>query len=332
MIASKNIAIIGAGLSGLTAANILKDSANITLFEKSRGVGGRISTRRFEPYFFDHGAQFFKARTSEFKTFIAPMIEQGIIAPWNARFVEFKDKKITTNRNWDCNHQHYVGVPNMNIIAKYLSNGLNINLETKVKSLTKDQEKWHLIDDKENNLGSYDWVIIAVPPLQAIELLGESLKFFPQIASIKMQSCFSVMLGFEKPLALDFDAAFVKEEDISWISVNSSKPGRNQSFCLVINSTNKWADQHIEDDKAQVMQHLCANASEIINHDLSLANHKAIQAWRYANIDKQEGEANLIDIDNKIALCGDWFIKGQVEAAFTSGFKLAHQIKNINNF
>ena len=65
------IAIIGAGLSGLTAADSLKDYAEITIFEKARSVGGRMSNRRAEPYFFDHGAQYFSAKTDEFKAFIA---------------------------------------------------------------------------------------------------------------------------------------------------------------------------------------------------------------------------------------------------------------------
>jgi predicted NAD/FAD-dependent oxidoreductase len=38
----KRIAVIGAGLSGLVFARSLGDSAAITLFEKSRGYGGRI--------------------------------------------------------------------------------------------------------------------------------------------------------------------------------------------------------------------------------------------------------------------------------------------------
>ncbi|MDE4959738.1 NAD(P)-binding protein, partial [Francisella tularensis subsp. holarctica] len=37
------IAIIGAGIAGLTAAKILKDSAQVIVFEKSRGVSGRMS-------------------------------------------------------------------------------------------------------------------------------------------------------------------------------------------------------------------------------------------------------------------------------------------------
>ena len=73
------IAIIGAGLSGLTAAHFLRDDADITIFEKSRSVGGRMSTRRAEPYFFDHGAQYFTAKTKPFQAFIQPLLDQDII-------------------------------------------------------------------------------------------------------------------------------------------------------------------------------------------------------------------------------------------------------------
>ena len=67
----KKIAIIGAGLSGLSIAHLLKENADITLFEKARGVSGRMSTRRAEPYFFDHGAQYFTARTKAFQDFMS---------------------------------------------------------------------------------------------------------------------------------------------------------------------------------------------------------------------------------------------------------------------
>ena len=51
----KNVAVIGAGITGITLANLLQKKVNLTIFEKSRGVGGRMSTRRAEPYQFNHG-------------------------------------------------------------------------------------------------------------------------------------------------------------------------------------------------------------------------------------------------------------------------------------
>ncbi len=322
----KEIAIIGAGLSGLTAGNILKDNFNVTVFDKSRGVSGRMSTRRAEPYFFDHGAQYFRVKTDEFKDFIAPMIEKGIIERWDARFVEFENRKIVQRRKWNEYNPHYVGVPGMNSIAKYLSQGMSVHLGVHVQSIKRNYNKWHLENDKGNILGAYDWVISTVPSKQASDLLPSSHHFSPKVRDIKMKGCFSLMLGFEKDLTLDFDAALVQGEDISWISVNSSKPGRSGAFCLLVHSTNNWADKHIDNKRDMVMNYLCTQTSEVIGQDMSKANHIAIHCWRFANIEKQKNETHFIDTDQNIAVCGDWFIQGRVEAAFTSGFELAKNL------
>ena len=93
------IAVIGAGLSGLTVANQLKQHADVTVFEKSRGTSGRLSTRRAEPFIFDHGAQFFTAKTDAFKSHIKPLIEAGIVAPWNARVVQIVAMKFPNNKS-----------------------------------------------------------------------------------------------------------------------------------------------------------------------------------------------------------------------------------------
>ncbi|MFM7274112.1 MAG: FAD-dependent oxidoreductase, partial [Gammaproteobacteria bacterium] len=58
----QRIAVIGAGIAGLALARALADAAEVTVFEKSRGAGGRMSTRRQEPWHFDHGTQFFTVR------------------------------------------------------------------------------------------------------------------------------------------------------------------------------------------------------------------------------------------------------------------------------
>ena len=146
-----------------------------------------------------------------------------------------------------------------------------------------------------------------------------------------MQGCFSLMLGFANKLQLDFDAALVRGADISWISVNNSKPDRNDKSCLLIHSTNKWADAHIDDDRTEVLNYLRQETSEIIGHDLSIAEHQAVHGWRYANIQTQQNDiTHFFDQDNNIGVCGDWFIKGRVEAAFTSAHDLAnHYLQNI---
>ena len=77
----KTIAVIGAGLSGTTIASKLNEKFNVKVFEKSRGVGGRMSTRRETPFMFDHGAQFFTVKTTVFKNFLSELFSKQIIQP-----------------------------------------------------------------------------------------------------------------------------------------------------------------------------------------------------------------------------------------------------------
>ena len=255
------------------------------------------------------------------------MIKEGVVAHWDARFVEIENRKIIQNWQWGEDYPHYVGVPGMNAMAKYLSQSLKVELGTRVQSINKNKDgRWSLKNYQGNELGDYDWIILTVPAAQASDLLPTSFLFYPKLKAVTMKGCFSLMLGFEQALPLEFDAALVHDEDISWISINSSKPGRDEEFCLLVHSTNNWADEHIDDDRDHVMEHLCQNTSEVIGHDVSDADHKAIHGWRYANIEKQESETHFIDADESIGVCGDWFIQGRVEAAFTSGFDFTNKV------
>ncbi|MFK7866823.1 MAG: NAD(P)/FAD-dependent oxidoreductase [Alphaproteobacteria bacterium] len=332
------IAIIGAGISGLSLAHKLAPHASITLFDKARGAGGRMATRRAPPYAFDHGAQFFKARTDAFKKFIAPMIDAKIVTPWHGRFAEIDQRIIAAKRHWDHSNPHYVGVPAMNAVAKWLSAQLQtdkvqLHLETRIAAIHQQQNlaahkaaSWSLYDDHNQHQGDFDWVISAVPPAQALDFLPASLPFLDQIKGVQMKGCYSLMLGFETPPPLEFDAALVIGEAISWISQNHSKPSRESAASLLIHATNDWADAHLEDDPDQVKRFLMEQASAIIGVDLGTANHQAIHKWRYANISKQTGDGYFMDEAQHIGVCGDWCIQGRIESAFTSALGLSTRI------
>jgi len=320
------IAIIGAGMAGLTAAQLLKDHAAVTIFEKSSSVSGRMATRRADPYSFDHGAQFFSAKTTEFKNFIAPMIATGVLKPWNARFVEIENADIVQSRNWADSYPHFVGDPGMNAVGKFLSKDLNVQVKSRVHSIEKSGNQWSLVGENYRNLGNFDWILLAIPAVQAAEILPSSLPLQEEVSSIKMEGCFSVMLGFTEPLPIEFDAALVRGNDISWISVNNSKPGREGPFSMLVHSTNSWADANSHMDRGQALDHLCSQVRRAIGQDVGNAKHKAIHQWLYANTKKQGNATHFIDQSKNIGVCGDWVIQGRIEAAFTSGFKLAQNV------
>ena len=324
------IAIIGAGMTAMSIAQNLEKNINITIFEKSKGVGGRMSLRREGPYEFDHGAQFFTAKSKEFINFISPLKEKKVIKQWNARFAEFKNNKLVRKIDWDQEYPHYVGSPGMNSISKYLSKDLNIKLNTRIYKITKSKNNgWQLYDHNSKNLGYFDWVISTAPAIQSSEILPKEFKYHKDLLDKKMKGCFSLMLGFKEALPLTWDAALIREADISWISVNSSKPDRNKSFSLLVHSTNNWAENHLSDNKNEVISYLISETSRVIGHDVREADHTDIHAWRYANIEKQSEIKPFIDYENKLISCGDWLIQGRIESAFRSGLIVAKEITKI---
>ena len=320
------IAIIGAGLSGLSAAHFLKDHVEITLFEKACSVSGRISTRYAGPYFFDYGAQYFTVRTRIFHDFIQPLISQGIIERWSPRYVKFDSDKIIERKNWRDDEPRYVGVPGMNNIAKYMAEGLNINVNTRIVSL-QSGDAWQLIDESGQLYRDFDWVISTAPSPQTAKILTKKFKFYDDIKNVEMRACISLMLGFSENLSLEFEAAHVINSDLSWIAVNSHKPRRTDQFTLIVHSSAKYSEKHLEDDRKTIMQHLINEAGHVIGHDVNIADYKTIHCWRYANNAKRENCHILLDPELKLAACGDWCLGGRVEGAFVSAYNLVNFMK-----
>ena len=85
---SQKTAIIGSGLSGSVLAYYLQKSTSVSLFEKSQGVSGRMSTRSFADFEFDHGAQFFTARSNKFNEFLLPYLEDRTVVEWKPKILE----------------------------------------------------------------------------------------------------------------------------------------------------------------------------------------------------------------------------------------------------
>ncbi len=320
------VAIIGAGLSGLVVAQRLQSSADITIFEKSRGVGGRMATRYAGDFEFDHGAQFFTARTDAFKSFLEPLIDDGVVANWKAAFAEFDRGNMKALRSWGGDYPHYVGTPRMNSIGRYLSADSNIDLETEISSIARKNDGWTLLDGAGAGHGPFDWLVVTSPAAQTAALAAERPDLVTYCRERRMVGCYALMLGFEEPIDLQWNAALVRNADISWISVNSSKPGRSHPFTMVVHSTNAWAEAHMDDDVDLVLEHMLDEASLVAGVDFRAASHRHVHRWRYANIAKQSGPAYFVDNDNRIAACGDWCVRGRIEAAFTSANDLAKSL------
>ena len=323
-----SVGVIGAGLSGLVIARELSAEHEVTVLEKSRGVGGRIATRYADAFEFDHGAQFFTARSPTFRAFLQPLVDAGVVANWPARFAELRRSEPLVLRQWDEDYPHYVGTPRMNSVGKWLASGLNVRVGSKVERLDRRDGLWRPLGTQGEALGHFDWLVLTVPAAQTAALAPAESAVHQRAAAARMQACYALMLGFDAPVSLPWDAALVRDADISWVSVNSSKPGRPAAPCLVAHSTNAWAEAHLDDDMAAVQAHLMAECSAVTGLDGGAPIFSQLQRWRYANIGKQTGESYSLDGKLSLAACGDWHIRGRVEAAFLSAQALLEALRN----
>lgn len=325
----QKIAIIGTGMSGLTVANFLKSHYDMTLFEKARGVGGRLATRYHENFCWDFGAQFFMIKDPQFKSFLNPLIKSGELKAWQAKFAEF-DGKINYTKQWNITYPHWVASPKMNVLAKALAQNLKVHLNKKIISIKQQKNLWLLKTEDEETFEDFDWVVLAIPAAQAYELLPNYFLHKQAVNHIKMLGCYALMLGFSEAQTLDWQVALIKNSKLSWISNNSSKPNRKSNFSMVALSANQWAEAHIHFDLEAVKKILIEEAQKISAFNPNYLTYSTIHRWRYANLKKQKGSAAAyIDHANKLAVCGDWCIKGRVEAAFQSGKYLSQQLLRL---
>ena len=316
------LAVIGAGIAGLVVARGLKDRSDVTVFEKSRGAGGRMATRYAGAFEFDHGAQFFTARSVAFREYLSPLIDAGVVADWPAQFAEFRGDKLASIRPWNESYAHYVGAPRMNAVGKWLAGDLHIVFDTAVAKMSQRNGKWELFNPAGDLLGHYDWVVLTAPAPQSAELAGSSPSLEPTAASKRMQGCFALMLGMDTRPELAWQAALVRDADIGWVSLNSSKPGRPALTSFVVHSTNSWADEHMDDPPGAIRDYMLEQFSSVTGIDTSSLSHIDLHRWRFANSPRQDGPPCLVDADRSIAACGDWFVRGRVEGAFSSAVAL----------
>ena len=320
------VAVIGAGLSGLTLARRLAAHADVTVFEKSRGYGGRLATRRTDEFAFDHGAQFFTARSAAFRDFLAPLVAAGVVATWHARFAELGGDGPPVARQWVREVPHYVGRPGMSAIGRHLGAGLDVRLRTRVGAIDRRDDAWVVLDDGGETLGHCDWVLATAPAEQTAALMPRDFDGHARLAQTRMLGCFALMLGFDGPVELSFDAALVRDSTLSWISVNHSKPGRSDSSTLVALASNAWSEDHLDTRLDAVLGDMREELDRVLGRSLPAARMADVHRWRYANIPTQPGERSLLDARNRLGACGDWCVYGRVEGAFLSATDLAERL------
>ncbi|WP_425613371.1 NAD(P)/FAD-dependent oxidoreductase [Anatilimnocola sp. NA78] len=322
----RTVGIIGAGVAGLTCGRALQQAGiQVTLLEKSRGVGGRVATRRLESgVTFDHGAQYFTARDPAFQEQVDRWLAAGTVRSWMGKIVSL-DRGETTDLHEE--RTRYVGVPGMNAIAKALAADLKVLTNTTAVSLQRLDHWWQVIDSANQFHGPFDCLISTAPAEQSTKLIADhSQALRDQIANVPMAPCWAVMMQIPEPVPTSFDAAFVQHSPLSWIARNSSKPERATADCWVLHASAAWSIAHLEESADEIAQVLANEFWLAVGQPRRSLSHLLGHRWRYALPAEPLEHRFLLDHSTHLAVCGDWCGGPRVEGAFLSGLALAEEI------
>ncbi len=278
------------------------------MFDKGRGLGGRLASRRFEEWRFDHGAVVLQPKTPALTAYLHSVVGAGQAAYWPA------------GAGW-------VGVPGMNAVVKPLADGMDITLSAEVDMLVHRPEGWTIAGKGVPESDPFDQVVLAIPQPQVLRLLAQWPEMTARLAGASMRPCWAVMAAFATDLPTDTNFATFSEGPLSLVARDTAKPGRSSTGdSWVIHAGADWSRAHLELDRDSVVAPLLAAFFSALACDPVAPVVSFAHRWRFGVTDTPLGRPFVLDPSLRFGLCGDWCLGDTADAAFESGRALAAAI------
>jgi renalase len=337
-----NIAIIGAGCSGLAAAHTLRDAGHsVVVFEQDRAPGGRATTRKRDGFIYDHGAQYIKRGSPASVAFIS----ERFLAPdlididkpvWifdGAGRIQEGDPEQNAEPKW-CYRS------GLSALAERMTAGLDIRYGTTIARLQQGSPGWQLFDAAGNMVGDCQRLLITIPALQALALadasrmegaLQEAIR--AQLSPARYNPLLSVALGYRPRPATRPYYALVnsdKAHAISWLAWEHEKaPERapGDAGLLIAQMAPGYSEQRWHVPDADTYRDVAQRVASLIDEDLPAPCFTDITRWRYALPSTKAAAAlNAATLPAGLAFCGDGFVGGRVHLAIEHGIITGQQL------
>jgi predicted NAD/FAD-dependent oxidoreductase len=325
--APARVAVVGAGMAGLVCARALvRGGCRVTLIDKGRGPGGRLSTRRIDGLAFDHGAQDFAARDAGFAQALQEWRAAGVVSRFAGRVVAIDEGGRVGPAEA---RERWVPVPSTSALARHLAAGLSVETGRRIVAVHRRVAGWHLVDESGavgDGSGPFDLVLLAVPAAQAVPLLPAVPELAARAAAARFEPCWAVGVAPQRPLPLPYDAAVVRGSPLAWICRGTAKPGRAGAETWMLHASPAWSEEHLEDAPEAVVAGLSRAFVEVTGHPLEAPLAAFAHRWRFARVARPVGEPCLFDAALGLGAAGDWCLGPRLEAAFLSGSALAERV------
>lgn len=312
------IAVIGAGMAGLAAARTLRHlGLGATVYEKSRGPGGRCATRRVGDFFWDSGATTIVPRQSELGRVMREEISTEGLEP------VVKPVMLHTNLRPQPGDPTRVSGrfayrDGIHTLPKRLAEGLEIRLQTEVEQLQRDGHG--VIVNGER----YDGIILTPPIPQTDRLLwtlGESRPF----AAVRYRSCISIMLGYIDDLPETPYAALLSPDQahpLSWLSVESAKCGGRRPT-LVLQMSREFSRVHYPKSDSELVEMVLPYIRTLFGERYTRPDATSVMRWKYSQPEVTGTFGVVNPRGSRVVVASDGIFGGRLEDAYDSGVRAA---------
>ena len=296
------IIILGAGMSGIACALSLYKNFDVQIYEKSRGMGGRLCAKRLPQGVFHFGAQFCTANTTAFHNFLN---DSNAINFLGSSF------DLDTGSNIETKN-YFVGGDGMHSLLKKYDEVLNIHYNHKAIDL---DEKRKLISFNSGQKISYDILISSLPLPQAREIFQTEIEH-----DAIFSPCLSVGMSINGNHFYEHNAYKNINKDVAWLGSSCFYNSKNkETWVLQFSPKASLAMMDNSDFTIQASAENCLK--NIVNGEYEII-HSGIFRWKYALCNRSNLKNKFTFISDDSFAIGDWNISPRVESAYISGSAL----------
>jgi renalase len=302
-------AIIGAGLSGSYLYSLLrKDGHDVTIFEKSRGAGGRCSTRYIHDKLIDHGTPYFQASNETFIEFCENLVKENIL------------KKENT---------FYIPKNGMNKICSHLLTDNDFEKNTQIISCEFIKNKWHLKTSNGIKYDGFDKIFITIPAPQAIDLFQApyiETDIISKLKKVTYESIATLMIYSYEGATID-QKLYKESKIFKKIIDNSSKYDYNNFTSYVLHLDPKLTSLQKFQNKDEIKTYMLELIHKKFSQNLEDQFHILPHFWKYGFVSHNIELDSLYDNTLGLGFCGDYFQSKDLQGAYLSALHIYDTIQ-----
>lgn len=305
------VAIIGAGLSGLSCAQALRAAGvPVRIYESSGLVGGRCATRLWQGHLVDTGIQYFTAQSTEFKRELLTRLRQfrPIVSP-----IIDGDNKIVNNpagpRFYVLQGNHY--------FAHVLSLGLDIRLNTPVETVS-------FTADGPECLGeSYRAVVSSLPGPLTARLFGLSQ------SPVEYHPCLVALLEYPGDISAHEcygHLAPASHETLLSSYCENNKAARivGHKTVFVVQASPRFSRENAGTPPENFLPALIREHENLWRIPSGQCSASFSHLWPHGR--PTELQRHRVDLPHGAFYCGDSRAESCVEPVWLDGRKTAHEV------